>query len=380
MMIYRCRLLSFFAALLLPLLCYAQADSISATDDMAVNTNTAAQVKKEKPKAINYVALPIPLSNPALGTGLTVVGMALYNPNESDRAWVTGVAGMKAGDSTAFGVVQQAYLMQNKLRLLGVVGRADLDLKFYGVGSDAGSRNVYIPIEQQGRGGLFQALYHVGDRWFLGLRYQSMSIKSALNLSQLPTIDTAIQPIELNHRTASLGPAIEFDTRDDAFYPTTGTYAKGNLNFAAPAFGSDVTFRQLQVSWNRYWHYATNTVLAARVSGCAVSGEVPFTSLCMYGSSNDLRGYSTGQYRDRAMLAAQAEMRWKFSQRWGAVAFGGFGGVAPSFSELPKERVLPSIGAGLRWQAAQDYKVNVSLDAAFTKDDHAIYLYVGEAF
>jgi hypothetical protein len=380
MMKYRWRSLSFFAALLLPLLCQAQADSMSATDEMAFSTDTVAQQKKETPKAINYVALPIPLSNPALGTGLTVVGMALYNPNESDRAWVTGVAGMKAGDSSAFGVVQQAYLMENKLRLLAVVGRADLDLKFYGVGSDAGSRNVYLPIEQQGTGGLLQALYHVGDRWFLGLRYQNMRIKSTVDLSQLPVIGTEVQAFELNHRTASLGPAVEFDTRDDSFYPTLGTYAKGNLNFASPTVGSDVSFRQLQVSWNRYWQYATNTVLAARVSGCGVSGQVPFTSLCMYGSSNDLRGYSTGQYRDRAMLAAQAEMRWKFEHRWGAAAFGGFGGVAPTFSDLLKEKILPSVGVGLRWQASQDYKVNVSADIAFTKDDHAFYLYIGEAF
>ena len=96
MVMSRCRSLSFFVALLLPLLCHAQTESMTATDDMAVGTNTAAQKKEEVPKAVNYVALPIPLSNPALGSGLTVVGMALYNPNESDRPWVTGAAAMKA--------------------------------------------------------------------------------------------------------------------------------------------------------------------------------------------------------------------------------------------------------------------------------------------
>jgi hemolysin activation/secretion protein len=100
----------------------------------------------------------------------------------------------------------------------------------------------------------------------------------------------------------------------------------------------------------------------------------------MYGRNNDLRGYSTGQYRDKAMLAAQAEMRWTLGHRWGAVAFGGIGSIGPSFSELLQQKMLPSIGAGLRWQASKDYKMNVSLDVAFTKDDRAVYLYVGEAF
>jgi hemolysin activation/secretion protein len=136
----------------------------------------------------------------------------------------------------------------------------------------------------------------------------------------------------------------------------------------------------LTASWNRYWPYSNSLVLAARVSSCSVGGAVPFTNLCMYGMSNDLRGYTTGQYRDRAMLAAQGEARWRFAPRWGAVAFAGLGAIGPSFSELPQQKILPSIGAGLRWQASKEYKVNVSVDVAFTQKDHAVYLYVGEAF
>jgi outer membrane protein assembly factor BamA len=227
---------------------------------------------------------------------------------------------------------------------------------------------------------MVQALYQVGDHWFLGLRYQNVHLKSAMDLSQLPGIGAIIPEADLRRTTASLGPAVEYDSRDDSFYPTTGTYAKANLNFYTSAFGSDVNFRQFSASWNRYWPYSPGTVVAARVATCVVGGNVPFSDLCMYGRNNDLRGYSTGQYRDKAMLAAQAEMRWTLGHRWGAVAFGGIGSIGPSFSELLQQKMLPSIGAGLRWQASKDYKMNVSLDVAFTKDDRAVYLYVGEAF
>jgi hypothetical protein len=365
---------------------HAQSEALSATHDMTANVNEAGKFSAEKEaekkpvKKTNYVVLPIPQSNPALGSGLTLVGLALYNPNESERPWVSGVAVMKAGSSTMFGLVQQASFMQNRLRLTAGIGHADLDLKFYGIGTAAGDRGAYIPLNQVGTGGMVQALYQVGDHWFLGLRYQNVNLKSTMDLSQLPVLGAVIPEADLRRTTASLGPAVEYDSRDDSFYPTTGTYAKANLNFYTSAFGSDLNFRQFSASWNRYWPYSPGTVVAARVSTCVVGGNVPFNDLCMYGRNNDLRGYSTGQYRDKSMLAAQAEMRWTLGHRWGAVAFGGIGSIGPSFSELLQQKMLPSIGAGLRWQASKDYKMNVSLDVAFTKDDRAVYLYVGEAF
>lgn len=368
------------AVLQLPDASMAQSDSLMTAEDMEVRTISLGRLSDKDSTKTNFVVLPIPQSNPALGFGVTLVGVALYNPNNSERPWITGVGVMKAGSSYAMGFVQQASLMQNRLRLLAGYAMADLDLRFYGIGAAAGDRDVSIPLDQSGRGGVFQALYKVSDHWFVGLRYQSMYLKSSIDLSQAERLGTVIQEADLRRRTASLGPALEYDSRDDSFYPTKGVSAKLNLNFYSPEFGSDVSFRHLSASWNRYWRYGPNTVLAARVSGCTVGGQVPFTNMCMYGMNNDLRGYSTGQYRDRAMIAAQAEMRWRFSERWGAVAFAGAGAIGPSFAELPNQKILPSIGGGLRWQASKDYKVNVSVDLAFTKDSHAVYLYIGEAF
>ncbi len=379
---FSCRFCIFplLAALHISTACLAQSDSLRTTDDMTVHADSVVRLSDKDDAETNFVVLPIPQSSPALGFGVTLIGMALYNPNNSERPWVTGVGAMKAGSSHAFGVVQQASLMQDRLRLLAAYASADLDLRFYGIGAAAGDRDASIPLDQSGRGGVLQALYQVGDNWFAGLRYQNMHLKSSIDLSRVPLLGTVIPEADLKLRTASLGPALEYDTRDDSFYPTKGVSAKANLNFFSPSFGSDASFRHLSASWNRYWSYSPNTVIAARVSGCAVGGQVPFTNLCMYGMNNDLRGYSTGQYRDRAMIAAQTEMRWRIGERWGVVAFAGAGAIGPSFAELPSQKILPSIGAGLRWRASKDYKVNISVDVAFTKGNNAIYLYVGEAF
>src|SRR5690606_9865117 len=118
--------LSLLAALHLPVICLAQSDSLMATGDLAIHADNVGQLSsKDKEKTqTNFVALPIPQSNPALGFGVTLIGMALYNPTNSDRPWVTGVGAMKAGSSHAVGVVQQASLLQNRLRLLAGYARA----------------------------------------------------------------------------------------------------------------------------------------------------------------------------------------------------------------------------------------------------------------
>ncbi|MQR01002.1 BamA/TamA family outer membrane protein [Glaciimonas soli] len=380
MALRRLSMLWLLAALYPSVACFAQSDAMATTSEITDSTDQAGALAGKDESKPSYVALPIPQSNPALGSGLTLVGLALYNPNQSDRPWATGVGLMYAGSSHAFAAVQQASLMQNRLRLLGGFAYADLNLHFYGVGAAAGDRGVSIPMNQVGTGGLLQALYQVGDHWFAGMRYENMHLKSTVDLSALPVLGAVIPEADLKLNTASLGPAIEYDSRDDSFYPTSGVSAKANLNFYNKAFGSDVDFRQLTASWNRYWEYSAKVVLAARVAGCVVGGRVPFTNLCMFGQNNDLRGYATGQYRDRALIATQGEVRWKLTQRWGVVGFAGVGSIAPSFSELLSEKLMASAGAGVRWQASKAYKVNVSLDVAFSKDNHSVYVYVGEAF
>jgi outer membrane protein assembly factor BamA len=40
-------------------------------------------------------------------------------------------------------------------------------------------------------------------------------------------------------------------------------------------------------------------VVAYRAMACSANGSVPFYDLCLYGFSNDLRGYTTGEFQNR---------------------------------------------------------------------------------
>jgi hypothetical protein len=362
----------------------AQDAARQATEDLSRETQMAAHITQQPLEAdkTNWVFLPIPQSSPTLGTGATLVAAALYDRNGSPRPWVSGIAAMGTSNSShAYGAAQQANFMDDRLRVVGAIGEAKLNLKFYGIGSDVAAQKRNIPITDEGRFILLQALYGVADHAYLGLRLQDLRLDTEVDVSSLlDEFDIVVPPIQLHHRTTTLGPAFEYDSRDNQFMPSTGTYGTLRVDIASPSLGSEVDYQHLDAEYAHYWTVRPDVVVAARASGCAVRGDVPFTELCLYGTSNDLRGYTGGQYRDRNLYAVQAEARWRFSSRWGAVAFLGTGAVARTPSDLFSDRQLPAGGLGLRWLASSRYKVDVSLDAAVGRDGSAFYVYLGQAF
>lgn len=330
----------------------------------------------------SFVVMPIPLSDPMLGTGLTLAAAALYNPNGGQRPWVTGAGVMHTSNgSHAYGAFQQASFHQDRVRVLAFAGKADMNLRFYGIGSAAGAQGASVPTRDTGTVVLAQALFGVSKNLFVGLRLQSTHIKTELDLSEVGSkLGVSLPPIDLDHRTTLLGPALDYDTRDNQFMPRSGDYATLRIGFSSPRYGSDLSYRNLRAGYARYWPLNPRWTLAGRISTCAVDGRVPFPELCLFGVQNDLRGYPAGQYRDRNLYAAQAELRWHFGERFGAVFFAGNGAVSRKYADLLKGTQLPSAGAGLRWLASKKYGVNVSVDVAVGRDGHAVYFYIGEAF
>lgn len=87
-----------------------------------------------------------------------------------------------------------------------------------------------------------------------------------------------------------------------------------------------------------------------------------------------------GQYRDKAMLTAQMEYRARLWKRWGMVAFGGVGTIAPEFDQFSWDELLPSVGGGLRYMISGKKRINLGVDFAVGRDTNAFYFRIGEAF
>lgn len=359
----------------------ADPETPSAQIEASADQVRAAHGLQEE-RGRSFVVLPIPQSSPALGSGLALAAVAFYRPQGSARPWMSGAGAMYMDSrSRAAGVFQKAYLGGDRYRATLLAGVADLNLHFYGIGSAAGDRDLSIPIQQKGNAIVLEGLMKVGDSTYAGVRLRSLKVDTTF---ELPNQTDLLPPqIELDSRVVGPGIVMEYDTRDNEQNPHRGWFVDLHAMWALDAFGSDFEYDSQKLAINRYVPMGSDgrKVLALRGSLCRTGADAPFFGLCMFGSSNDLRGYEAGRFRDHAMVAAQAEYRWRFRGRWGAVAFAGVGGVARSFSDFDGQAWLPAGGVGLRFQASKAYDVNVSVDYAVGKDgSDALYVYIGEAF
>jgi outer membrane protein assembly factor BamA len=184
----------------------------------------------------------------------------------------------------------------------------------------------------------------------------------------------------LQSKTAALGPQLMRDRRDSLFYPRKGSLFKAGADFFAKGLGSKFSFQAYQIVFNRYASLSPRQVLAYRIMGCGVSGDVPFYDLCLFGFNNDLRGYYAGQFRDRRMFATQMEYRLEVLSRVGLVGFAGVGGVAPKLSKFRGDELLPAVGGGFRLTVAKKNHINLRFDLGYGRAGHTFSMGVAEAF
>ena len=363
-------------ALALPTAAQAQTGPPDATTDLG---ETSRQVAVAADR--DFVVMPIPISNPAIGNGLAVAALALYTPSGAVEPWTTGVGAAYADSESWFvGAFQRANFRDDRFRLTAAAGYGVFNLEFYGIGAAAGERDRSIAIEQEGAFALVQASMRIAPNLYLGPAFRYLDITTSLNLDDVDFPDLEIPEPQLDSRSAALGISAEYDTRDSQYRPRGGLYSTGQVLRSDEAFGSDFGYTRTEFTLNGYHALSDRTVVAGRLSLCDVGEDAPFYDLCAYGQNHDLRGYVSGQYRDQAMAAVQVELRQELPRRFGLVLFAGIGGVAPSLGRIGDERALPAAGIGLRYEASREYGLNVSIDYARGRDSDAVYFYIGEAF
>jgi hypothetical protein len=360
--------------------------SPTARDQSAQAAPTAEQEeqtrKKKKPgRQGSFVAAPLPISSPAIGTGVVPVLGYIFHLNPNDKVSppsVIGAAGLITNNGTlGFGVGGELYLKQDTYEIRSGYVHGNINYNIYGEDVLAGLK---LPLKQTGEGFLGEFLRRIGWKFFLGPRF----ITGRSLLTVRPNNDTSFPiPPEVGFHTnlTSLGARLTRDTRPDRFYPVSGTYFNFTSDFFSQGLGSKYSFESFRTEFDKYWSLSAKQVIAYDAYFCATAGSPPFYAKCAYGTSNELRGYTAGQYFDRYMMTTQAEYRLVLPKRFGLVAFGGLGGVVPGSSFLPQNsHFLPSGGGGLRFQLSTRYHVNLRADIAQGVTGHTFSMSVGEAF
>jgi outer membrane protein assembly factor BamA len=326
-----------------------------------------------------FVFAPIPISDPACGSGLGVAAVYTFaKKNTEDPSPPTTLAagGFYTDNGSWSGAaMMKLYLKQDRYRAAfgGGLGTINYDL------SAGDPTRQGTPISQEFTMAVGQFLVGLGKRWYAGVRASYGTTK--VTLQEPWTGPLPIPPLELDKTIAALGLKVERDSRDNIFYPMAGSRLQLLVNHNDTGFGSDYNFTKTWLTYADYIKLSEPVVLAVEGAGCYSSDGAPFFGLCYFGAKNMLRGYTAGRYLERWMLGTQAEVRWRLANRWITTAFAGVADVKPAFPASKDTEWLPGGGVGVHWIAAPENMITVRAEYAWgTAGAHGFYISIGQAF
>src|SRR5277367_6815413 len=340
--------------------------------------------KKKKPSRGAFVVAPLPISSPAIGTGLVPVVGYIFPFSTKDKVSppsTIGAAGLITDNgSRGFAIGGQFFLKQNTYEITTGFVHGNVDYNIYGTGVFS---NDKLPLDQSGKAFFGEFLRRIGWKFFVGPRF--ITGRSFITVNPTNNTTVPIPPdVGLHTNLTSLGARLTRDTRPNHFYPLSGTFFTFTSDFFSQGLGSKYSYQSYKTEFSKFWSLSPRQVLAYDADFCATSGAPPFYGNCIYGTNNQLRGYIAGKYFTRETASTQLEYRLVLPKRFGLVVFGGLGGTIPGGSQLLQRvqsgHFLPSGGGGLRFALSQKYHVNLRADIAQGRDGHTFGVGVGEAF
>jgi len=368
-----------FVILVLMVALTAGGSRAAQEDSLDERVEDAQKAEAVAPAKGNWVPVPIPVSNPTVGTGLQAVLLYLHPKQageENSPNKTSGLIGMYTNtDSLFVGMFHDNNWYKDRLRLTGFIGFGDLNLQYYGIGD-----NPYLsdnPIAYEFKMLIFtpkiQMRIPATEHWFGGFQYLYIDSDSLFKTSRLNPMLPDL-PVEI--RSAGMGLLTTFDSRDDNYYPTRGQWFEAKWTNYGKSWGGDYQYNKFRTFLNHYHPLADQVVLALRAKADLSSGDTPFFDLPYL----DMRGFAQGRYKDNHTFSVHTEGRYKFLPRWGVIAFVEAGWFGDDFEELISSETIVSVGGGFRWQVTQNKKMHLGVDVAFSTDDQAIYVQVGEKF
>lgn len=176
------------------------------------------------------------------------------------------------------------------------------------------------------------------------------------------------------------GILVNWDTRNNLFYPSEGSFYQFSASLFSSAFFSDYDFTRYNLDFRQYFPLFSSHVLAFQGYLNIMTGHPPFQMLSLFGGPNVMRGYYRGRYRDKNMIAFQMEYRIPVWWRLGLVGFVGFGDVADKVSHFELLNFKYSVGWGVRYLLLSQERINVRLDFGIGGGSSNLYITINEAF
>jgi hypothetical protein len=255
------------------------------TEDHAQDPSGSAQQSAStgnKQRRGSFVIAPLPISSPALGSGIVPVLAYIFPLDRGDKASspsVVGAAGLVTNNGTGvLALAGELYFKENKYRTTAAFTRGNLNYDLYGLGD--GASQAKLPLNQTGQAIFAEFLRRLGWKFFLGPRFFRGTSLITLRATNLEAVRL---PPDLGLQTAltAIGFRLQRDTRINRFYPTNGTLLDFTSDFFSQGLGSKYSFQTYKFTFNKYWSLTKQQVLAYNGFACLTGGQPPFYGNCI---------------------------------------------------------------------------------------------------
>ena len=272
----------------------------------------------------------------------------------------------------------RVYTKQNKYAIYGEAGYYKYSYFFYGIGNNQATNykelyRVNFPRVK------INFLKQLKPNLFVGLRYwlENYKLKGIENNQQLDTANITGVP---NNFISGIGPAFNYDTRDNIFYPIKGVFIDGGVQFYGKELGSNFKYSRYNLDASMYFANHNSNVFAFNLFADFLMGnQIPFNQLAMLGGNKKMRGYYEGRFRDKNLISLCTEYRFGIYKRFGGVFFANAGAVNSNLNNIAAH-IQTSVGTGARFTLNKAEKLNIRFDVGFGKKSTGFYFTIGEAF
>ncbi|WP_053404121.1 BamA/TamA family outer membrane protein [Persicobacter sp. CCB-QB2] len=350
------------------------------------STISFAEKKKEQKKEKNHSILPLPVIYYSPETKLAFGGLVfnLFHMEPEDTltqtSYVRSAFIYTLNNQYLFEVDNALFFRDDRMRMKNYFILRSYPDFFYGIGQDIVAEDDKEQIAFFDLKYRASFLFRIAENMYLGPRYQ---LYSAMDID-LPE-ESMIRDMELTgyggYTSSGLGLAFQWDTRDNVLNATSGHLIELETEHNMGLLRSSFRYDWMGLDMRYFHRLHPSGVLALHYRGEFTTGEVPFESLAKMGSSEIMRGYFKGKYRDKVTMATQVEYRQHIWWRIGMVAFAGVGDVSSSLGEFTINHLKWSYGAGLRFRVKDDENLNIRLDYGLGNDGNSgFYIEIAEAF
>lgn len=163
------------------------------------------------------------------------------------------------------------------------------------------------------------------------------------------------------------------DTRDNVFFPMTGSRVSLSADFAG--LGGDFRYQKLTFEDNLYYKVGHAQVFALRGMYGRGYGHIPESGQYRIGGQNTLRGYRDEQFRGDSVLLGTVEYRFPVVSKVQGALFSDFGGTWDTGWQ--PEHMHSSVGVGMSIQTPVG---PIRVDLAHGSQGNRVHFSVGGTF